>query len=263
MTNAARTLAAVSLLASAGVASAQLHDADFIIRVTDGAFEAGRVINGDVAWGERLFAGEFGREGVPNVTNDPGVDSPSGGLPSGLRVNIDITAALRWWNGSNFDTIPAETVVIEKSRQTIETPATDTLVTGLRLGTSSSNGGFHHHATFFLDHTIGFEGVWLVSYRLSDADGVIEPSEPLYVVFRQGNSQVAAQDEAMQWVRDNLLGSPCLADFTGDGTTDFFDVAAFLDAFSAMNPVADLTNDGIFDFFDVSIFLQAFSNGCP
>ena len=57
--------------------------------------------------------------------------------------------------------------------------------------------------------------------------------------------------------------SPCIADFTGDGNLDFFDVSAFLSAFSAMNPSADLQTDGVYNFFDVSIFLSAYAAGCP
>ena len=57
--------------------------------------------------------------------------------------------------------------------------------------------------------------------------------------------------------------APCPGDLTGDGILNFFDVSAFLSAFSSMNPIADFTNDGIFNFFDVSAFLSAFSAGCP
>ncbi|MGV6814209.1 MAG: FG-GAP-like repeat-containing protein, partial [Phycisphaerales bacterium] len=56
---------------------------------------------------------------------------------------------------------------------------------------------------------------------------------------------------------------PCPADFTGDGTLDFFDVSAFLTAFNTMDPIADFTNDGNFDFFDISAFLAAYAAGCP
>ncbi len=55
----------------------------------------------------------------------------------------------------------------------------------------------------------------------------------------------------------------CVADFTGDGVLDFFDVSAFLNAFNAGDPSADLTGDGTLDFFDVSAFLNAFNAGCP
>ncbi|MCA9276502.1 MAG: hypothetical protein KDA29_10795 [Phycisphaerales bacterium] len=55
----------------------------------------------------------------------------------------------------------------------------------------------------------------------------------------------------------------CLADLTGDGELDFFDVSAFLNAYNAMSPVADFTGDGVYNFFDVSAFLNAFNAGCP
>jgi Cytochrome c554 and c-prime len=55
----------------------------------------------------------------------------------------------------------------------------------------------------------------------------------------------------------------CPADLTGDGLLNFFDVSAFLAAFSTQDPAADFTNDGLYNFFDVSAFLAAFSAGCP
>lgn len=55
----------------------------------------------------------------------------------------------------------------------------------------------------------------------------------------------------------------CPADLTGDGNLDFFDVSAFLNAFSAQDPIADFNADGSIDFFDVSDYLQAFNAGCP
>ncbi|MDF1810401.1 MAG: CotH kinase family protein [Phycisphaerales bacterium] len=56
---------------------------------------------------------------------------------------------------------------------------------------------------------------------------------------------------------------PCLADFTNDGQLDFFDISAFLIAFSDEQAEADFNNDGNFNFFDVSTFLSLFSAGCP
>jgi len=57
--------------------------------------------------------------------------------------------------------------------------------------------------------------------------------------------------------------SECAADLNGDGSLDFFDVSAFLAAFSAQGPTADFDGNGSWDFFDVSAFLGAFSAGCP
>jgi len=47
------------------------------------------------------------------------------------------------------------------------------------------------------------------------------------------------------------------------GELNFFDVSAFLSAFSANDPTADFNGDGLFNFFDVSGFLSQFSAGCP
>ena len=55
----------------------------------------------------------------------------------------------------------------------------------------------------------------------------------------------------------------CTPDLNGDGVLNFFDISAFLSAFSSMDPVADFNGDGIFNFFDISAFLSAFSAGCP
>ena len=73
------------------------------------------------------------------------------------------------------------------------------------------------------------------------------------------------------WIRVNIDSTAitvpgsgiCQADLTGDGSLDFFDVSAFLNAFNAQDSIADFTGDGSFDFFDVSAFLNAFNAGCP
>ncbi len=57
--------------------------------------------------------------------------------------------------------------------------------------------------------------------------------------------------------------NPCPADLDGNGELSFFDISAFLTAFTANDPIADFTNDGNFNFFDVSAFLAAYSAGCP
>lgn len=65
------------------------------------------------------------------------------------------------------------------------------------------------------------------------------------------------------WLVTIDWGNSCLADLTGDGVLNFFDVSAFLAAFGAGDTAADFTGDGQFNFFDVSAFLAAFAAGCP
>lgn len=59
--------------------------------------------------------------------------------------------------------------------------------------------------------------------------------------------------------------APCIADLAPPfGMLDFFDLAAFLNAFSNHLPPADLAPpEGVFDFFDLQAFLSAYSAGCP
>jgi len=84
-------------------------------------------------------------------------------------------------------------------------------------------------------------------------------------VTAQGNE---ADDD---WYLDNVAVTmdfidepdPCPADINGDGVLDFFDISAFLSAFSALDPISDFNGDGQWDFFDISAFLNAFSAGCP
>jgi probable HAF family extracellular repeat protein len=57
--------------------------------------------------------------------------------------------------------------------------------------------------------------------------------------------------------------SMCAADLNGDGALDFFDVSAFLNAYTNREPAADFDGNGTWDFFDVSAFLGAYNAGCP
>jgi len=54
----------------------------------------------------------------------------------------------------------------------------------------------------------------------------------------------------------------CQADLNGDGITDFFDVLAFLNAFTSEALYGDYNEDGVNDFFDVLAFLNDFALGC-
>ena len=60
------------------------------------------------------------------------------------------------------------------------------------------------------------------------------------------------------------LNCPAIsADITGDGMLNFFDVSAFLSAYTLNAPIADFNTDGQWNFFDVSAFLAAFAAGSP
>jgi Bacterial Ig domain len=97
----------------------------------------------------------------------------------------------------------------------------------------------------------GFIGTDSFTYRsMTMIDNVPDPvySNPATVVIT---------------ITENSGGACGPADLNSDGVLNFFDVSAFLAAFSNQDPVADFTGEGVFNFFDVSAFLQAFSAGCP
>ncbi len=89
-------------------------------------------------------------------------------------------------------------------------------------------------------------------------DAILTSLESLFIGLEFG---AGLAEERVDLDRVSL--SDCIADFTGDGSLNFFDVSAFLQAFGSNDSLADMTNDGNFNFFDVSTFLQAFANGCP
>ena len=66
------------------------------------------------------------------------------------------------------------------------------------------------------------------------------------------------------WAIDDLrITGTCAAEFAPPSDVlNFFDISAFIAAFTAANPDTDLNGDLAFNFFDVQIFLQAFTTGC-
>lgn len=61
----------------------------------------------------------------------------------------------------------------------------------------------------------------------------------------------------------NACDTVCIADFTGDGKLNFFDVSVFLSLYSAGDSAVDLNGDGVLNIFDISLFIGMFGAGCP
>lgn len=60
-----------------------------------------------------------------------------------------------------------------------------------------------------------------------------------------------------------IFGIGCQVDLNEDDQLDSTDVSSFLMAFTIQDPIADFTGDGRWNFFDVSAFLNAYRVGCP
>jgi hypothetical protein len=261
--------AGAALSAGAGVASAQLHEADFVIRVEAGALELGSVGPGGAAvFPDPVRSAEFGAEGFANFTNDPGVNSGPGDLMPAMELGFDILAAARKWDplAKEFASIAPETVRIRDGFDVVFAPPADVRVPGFIFGDSDNDPAaiFHSHVQFFLNFpsSTPVPGVWLVQLEFWTTEPGIAPSGPAYIVFHQASAP-GDVDEAVQWVYDELVnGATCAVDLTGDGQVDSGDLSAFISAFLAQDLAADLTGDGQVDSGDLSAFITAFLIGC-
>ena len=152
-----------------------------------------------------------------------------------------------------------------------------------------------------IDGALGATQAWVAISSLPPVDGLLIPDELLGPILLEGNGpgegygtmryaipDIVALDgqvRYMQWIvadpsaPDSQAASPvaqliyfcslngvcidnCPADLSADGVLNFFDVSAFLSAYSAASPEADFNADGVLNFFDVSAFLTAFAEGC-
>lgn len=57
--------------------------------------------------------------------------------------------------------------------------------------------------------------------------------------------------------------APCIGDFDGDGTLNFFDFNAYITAFNSGSADADLDQNGTLNFIDIATFTTAYTAGCP
>jgi hypothetical protein len=96
-------------------------------------------------------------------------------------------------------------------------------------------------------------------WRLPPSEGIADVRLRVVVHDRRFQNSADGDDRVISIAP----GADCQADLNGDGELNFFDVSAFLSAFTAGDPAADFTGDGELNFFDVSAFLNAFTAGCP
>lgn len=255
------------IAAAVAPAAAQVHATDFVLRM-DGQdrIEPGLVDgSGTLTFPGRVNTALLGAEGFPNFTNDPGWDSVSGAFPNGTGIGFVVLGPLLEWDGSAFSGNAEFPMVLRKFGVDTITPSDDSEVVGPLIGATNSTGRFHHHVQFFFNEAQPVNGLFLLSLRLYADNAAVQDSEPLYIVFAQGSAAVADQLTAVQWVEDNLIGTPCPADLAEPaGVLNIDDVLAFLGAFADGDMQADLADPvGVLNIDDVLAFLGAFAAGCP
>jgi hypothetical protein len=249
--------ASTTLLISTTSALAQ-HAGDILLLNRSNTLVTGKIeTDGSLVQGTRVFVTEFGV--FPNFTDEPGINSPVGEFNSGTTIGFTIRKALRKWDGSDFDAIPAERISMKLGPLgPIATPLSDVAVTGFS-NLVASNGEFHRHYGYTLSAPAS-DGVYLLELELWCGNRPIANSLPFWVVFGQ-NADPVDLDAAGAWVQSNFA-NPCRADFNADGFLDFTDFDDFVAAFEAGSASADFNADGFLDFTDFDDFVAAFEGGC-
>ncbi len=253
----------VMLTLAAPALAQTLDPGDVVLARRDGRIITGAVtLGGTSQFPVHVFPGVFGE--LPNWTNDPGFDSESGAFPPGTQIGFDAMRAVRVWDGCAFRMIPEERLVFRKGPFTATTPTMDVVTPGFVLGEANVGGVFHHHMSYELLAPAA-AGIYLVELTMWSQTPGLDPSRPIWIVFRQGEDFVAHQ-EAFDWAVWNLDPSICRPDLdtsTGAGTLDIFDFLTFSNLFAMQDPRADFEADCIFDIFDFLAFSNEFAGGCP
>jgi len=84
----------------------------------------------------------------------------------------------------------------------------------------------------------------------------------LHDIDDDGDLDIVRSSQARSVVYLNPGVDRCLADYTIDGTLNFYDIALFLTDLRDGNRFADMTRDGVLNFFDLAAFIAAFNQGC-
>lgn len=196
------------LLMLAGAASAQ-HGGDIGLTIGAGRIVTNE-INGSIFEPQRVFESELG-EDVANFTDEPGYDS-DGIFTPGSGIGFNILDALRKWDGSDFDEIPAETMTVAfaggaggNSRTT--PPIPDTTVPGFTLSVGN-DGSWHRHLQFTLNAPAS-AGIYLLELDMfsTQSSPALDNSLPYYLVFNQNDSE-AAHEAAVSYVENNVVPEP-------------------------------------------------------
>jgi hypothetical protein len=172
-------------------------------------------------------------------------------------VGFTVHGTLKKWDGQTLTSTPPERLEIAGAGVfSLMTPETEIEVQGFTLPVGA-NGTWHRHYDFTLGQPAS-DGVYMLELSLWIV-GSSERSETFYIVFNQNVSE-AEHDDAMDWVRDNLVTPACPADWDRSGGVDSDDVIAFFADWDQSN--ADFNGDGGTDADDVIAFFSRWDSSC-
>ncbi|MBC7771941.1 MAG: hypothetical protein H7210_05565, partial [Pyrinomonadaceae bacterium] len=149
-TKSFHALTFLAAMTATTAAHAGIPEGDVFLEIVNNRITTGLISEdgSEITHGVRLFAGDLGVDG-PNFGSDPGFMGLPGTFQVGTSVAFNLRAALRKWDGTDFSTIPPETMTVALGPLgPVETPPVDMLVPGFSIPVSSdpgSEGEWHHH----------------------------------------------------------------------------------------------------------------------
>jgi len=231
MRNSMMIPAAVLIAAASGTALA--GDLDVWVSFQGGQIALGSADKGTnpvtFTPGVRVFEAEFGELPLfPNLANEPGFYTET--LPAGTGIGLNIVDALRSWNGSNFDTIPTQTMSIFgepfPDGDVATTPGTaGGFVPGFQFIEADANGFFDDHPVFQLNNQA--DGVYLLTLELfTDAAGIAN-SDTVFMVFGSNLDGTFGDDVAFEETIEAAVDYVNTVIIPTPGTIGLFGLAGF------------------------------------
>lgn len=200
----------VALLMPA-ICLAGIPDGDVYLEVVNHRITTGLISEDGmtITHGPRVFYGELGVD-FPNVGDDPGFQGPPGTFPVGTSTGFNILAALRKWNGTDFSTIPPETMTVGfGANPDAETPPIDEFVGGAALPVQDlpgSEGEWHHHPFYTLTGAAS-DGIYAIELQIYSTDPSNQNSLPLWILWNQNDTE-ANGIAATHWAQENFVPAP-------------------------------------------------------
>ena len=193
----------------------------------------------------------------PNIT-----DSETQDLIAFLNAfQSNVMSVVGWQVRVDASDIPTPEIELMVAQGTLVTPIADVIARGVIQGRAVG------YAMEIDPDTLEamFRSDVNVLHNLNELIGLARlPGN--YLVFEAvplGSARRMGIDADMDCVLNGLDDFPyATPDLTGEGDKDFFDVLAFLAAWDAQDLIADYDGDRSFTFFDVAAFLDQFSNAC-
>ncbi|MBU4272927.1 MAG: PEP-CTERM sorting domain-containing protein [Planctomycetes bacterium] len=199
--------AALAMFSFAGLALA--HEADVPFENVGGKIVTGHYHDGEFH-SEYVFQKRFNDSEVDPNWVEMCFDSEASAWRAGSAIGFSILDALRVWDGSDFDAIPPERLVISYGSRSVTTPETATMVSGFDMPTA--NGTWHYHPAFTLLSPYS-DGIYLLQMGLYSTVQSVTNSDPFYIVFRQdevagGSGSAEEWNAAAAYVESHIVPEP-------------------------------------------------------